>query len=78
MKGAAIGGDFVVRAQMAIDAGCDMVILCQQTRDLVMWFLDNLGRDSTAESSQRLSNMAGQFQNEARKANKPVLAKAVL
>ncbi|MBP9764629.1 MAG: beta-N-acetylhexosaminidase [Gammaproteobacteria bacterium] len=78
MKGAAIGGDFVVRAQMAIDAGCDMVILCQQTRDLVMWFLDNLGRDSTAESSQRLSNMAAQFQNEARKANKPVLANAVL
>jgi len=74
MKGAAIGGDFVVRAQMAIDAGCDMVILCQQTRDLVMWFLDNLGRDSTAESSQRLSNMAGQFQNEARKAKKPVVA----
>ena len=78
MKGAAIGGDFVVRAQMAIDAGCDMVILCQQTRDLVMWFLDNLGRDSTAESSQRLLNMAGQFQNEARKAKKPVLAHAVL
>ncbi len=74
MKGAAIGGDFVVRAQMAIDAGCDMVILCQQTRDLVMWFLDNLGRDSTAESSQRLSNMAAQFQNEARKAKKPVVA----
>lgn len=78
MKGAAMGGDFVVRAQMAIDAGCDMVILCQQTRDLVTWFLDNLGRDSTAESSQRLSNMAGQFQNEARKAKKPVVSDAVL
>lgn len=77
MKGAAIGGDFVVRAQMAIDAGCDMVILCQQARDLVSWFLDNLGRDSTAESSERLANMAGQFQNEARKAKKPVIADAL-
>lgn len=72
MKGAAIGGDFVVRAQMAIDAGCDMVILCQQTRELVSWFLENLGRDGTAESSQRLANMAGQFQNEARKTRQPM------
>lgn len=74
MKGAAIGGDFVVRAQMALDAGCDMVILCQQTRDLVSWFLDNLNRDTTAESSERLSSMTGQFQNTARKAGKSVLA----
>lgn len=77
MKGAAIGGDFVVRAQMAIDAGCDMVILCQQTRDLVLWFLDNLGRDSTKASSERLANMAGQFQNEARKTKKPIVASAL-
>ncbi len=77
MKGAAIGGDFVVRAQMAIDAGCDMVILCQQTRDLVLWFLDNLGRDSAKASSERLADMAGQFQNEARKAKKPIVASAL-
>jgi beta-N-acetylhexosaminidase len=74
MKGAAIGGDFVVRAQMALDAGCDMVILCQQGRDLVAWFLDNLGRDSTTASSERLSKMAGQFDNAARKTKKPVVA----
>ena len=74
MKGAAIGGDFVVRAQMAIDAGCDMVILCQQTRDLVSWVLDNLGREGSLESSQRLAALAGKFQNEARQAEKPSLA----
>jgi len=73
MKGAAIGGDFVVRAQMAIDAGCDMVILCQQTRDLVAWVLDNLGREGSMESSARLAALAGKFQNEARQSEKPSL-----
>ncbi|HXH54121.1 MAG TPA: beta-N-acetylhexosaminidase [Gammaproteobacteria bacterium] len=82
MKGAgastAMAADFVVRAQLAIDAGCDMVILCQQTRDLISWFLDNLGRESSVESRQRLSNMAGQFQNEVRKGKRTVLAHAAL
>jgi beta-N-acetylhexosaminidase len=76
IKGSTIGADFVVRAQLAMDAGCDMVILCQQDRDLMTWFLDNLSRDSTVEASQRLSNMAGQFQNESRKAKKTVLTSA--
>ncbi len=74
MKGAAIGGDFVVRAQMALDAGCDMVILCQQTRDLVSWFLDNLARDGSVGSSERLAKMAGRFQNGAMQAKQPIAA----
>jgi beta-N-acetylhexosaminidase len=74
MKGAAIGGDFVVRAQMALDAGCDMVILCQQERNLVSWVLDNLGRDAKTSSNNRLSKLAGKFNNKARLAPKPVVA----
>jgi beta-N-acetylhexosaminidase len=73
MKGAAIGGDFVVRARMAIDAGCDMVILAQQDRSVVAWVLDNLGRDANAASEKRLSAMAGKFHSEARKSPKPVM-----
>lgn len=71
MKGAAIGGDFVVRARMALDAGCDMVILCQQTRELMQWVLDNVARRTSTLSNQRLSQLAGKFQNEARKAPRP-------
>lgn len=64
MKGAAIGGDFVVRARMALDAGCDMVILCQQERELVAWVLDKLDRETSEYSNQRLSQMAGDFKKK--------------
>lgn len=73
MKGAAIGGDFVVRAQMALDAGCDMVILCQQDRALVSWIVEHLARDGTAESTQRLALLAGKFHHHRPVAQKPVL-----
>jgi len=76
MKGAAIGGDFVVRARMALDAGCEMVILCQQERSLMQWVLDNLDRETSAESHQRLSRLVGNFQNEKRKLKRPVLVES--
>jgi beta-N-acetylhexosaminidase len=61
MKAAAIANDFVVRARMALDAGCDMVILCQQERSLVASVLDNLERETNRESNQRLSALLGKF-----------------
>ncbi len=74
MKGASVAGDFIQRAQMALDAGCDMVILCQQTREQVAWVLDNLDRNANIESSERLALMAGKFQMAANlKAKKPTL-----
>lgn len=61
MKGAAMGGDFVLRSRMALDAGCDMVILSQQPRELVSWVLDKLGRETSANAHQRLSALSGNF-----------------
>lgn len=59
MKGAEIGsmGD---RAKQALTAGCDMVILCNQTRALTLEVLDDLARNFTQSeiSKQRISSLA--------------------
>lgn len=61
MKGAAMGGDFVIRSRMALDAGCDMVILTQQPRDTLFWVLENLNRTPSKETQDRLKALAGNF-----------------
>lgn len=61
MKGTAIGGDFVVRARMALDAGCDMVILSQQNTETQKWVLDKLDRKLGEASERRLKGLAGKF-----------------
>ncbi len=71
MKAASMAGDFVLRARMALDAGCDMVILAQQDRDQLLWVLDKLERTTSATSNERLKALAGKFQNEKRKATRP-------
>jgi len=58
MQGAAIGGDYVVRARLALDAGCDMVMLCRQEREMIQWVLDNLDRSASKESQARLHAMS--------------------
>lgn len=63
MKGAAIGGDYVLRSRMALDAGCDMVIMAQQDHETLHWVLDKLERVPSTESQQRLNALAGNFQN---------------
>jgi beta-N-acetylhexosaminidase len=74
MKGASMAGDFVLRARMALDAGCDMVILAQQDREQLQWVLDKLDRTTSSISNDRLKALAGQFQNESRrKSAKPTL-----
>jgi len=60
MEGAGIGGDFVLRSRMALDAGCDMVILTQQDRDTLLWVLDKLDRNISKESQLRLAALASQ------------------
>jgi beta-N-acetylhexosaminidase len=76
MKAAAMPGDFVLRARMAIDAGCDMVILAQQDRDHLQWVLDKLERTNSAVSTQRLKALAGKFLDETRKTARPALLEA--
>jgi len=62
MKAAAsLGGDHVVRARLALEAGSDMVILSQQPRDLLHWVLEKLGRETSAVSHKRLECLAGKF-----------------
>lgn len=71
MKGASMAGDFVLRARMALDAGCDMVILAQQDRDKLQWFLEKLDKTNSAQASERLNALAGKFQTAALKAKRP-------
>ena len=41
MKGAGFMGDFVARSKQALNAGCDLLLLCNE-RDGVIQVLDNL------------------------------------
>ncbi len=75
MKGAAIGGDFVVRARMALDAGCDMVILSHQQRELVSWVLEKLARETSDAANSRLQQLTGDFK---KKIEKPKLGEQLL
>lgn len=76
MKAASMAGDFVLRARMALDSGCDMVILAQQDRDQLLWVLDKLDRTSSTQSIARLQALAGKFQNENRKIPRPAVVSA--
>lgn len=44
----ALGGDYVVRARLALDAGCDMVILRHPDLQLISWVLNKLDRSTSS------------------------------
>jgi beta-N-acetylhexosaminidase len=60
MEGAVVAGDVAQRALAALNAGCDMVLLCNRP-DLADELLDNLKWDISAVSLARLARMHGKL-----------------
>jgi beta-N-acetylhexosaminidase len=58
MEGAVVAGNVTQRAEAALDAGCDMVLVCNRP-DLADDLLQNLERQISAVSMARLARMHG-------------------
>lgn len=59
MEGATVGGDVTTRSLAALNAGCDMILLCNKP-DLADELLENLEWDMSAQSTARLARMHGE------------------
>ena len=58
MKGVANAGDILDRTQLAIDAGCDMALICNDQPAMIR-VLDNFQYDANPASAMRLARMHG-------------------
>lgn len=58
MQGASIIGDYLDRANLALNAGCDMLLVCNN-RKAVISILDNLKFQLSSLSQQRLTALKG-------------------
>ncbi len=61
MNGAATFESFSQRAEVALQAGCDMLLVCNQ-RQAVVEILDHLPATHQPLSEQRLLKLSGRFQ----------------
>jgi beta-N-acetylhexosaminidase len=60
MEGAAVAGDILARAQAALGAGCDMVLVCNRP-DLADELLDRLDHVSQPESVERIRRLMPRY-----------------
>lgn len=58
MAGAAIVGDVLARTQQALQAGCDMILICNN-RAAAIQVIDNLGEYDSPTSTNRLLRLQG-------------------
>jgi beta-N-acetylhexosaminidase len=54
MGGASIVGDMKQRAERALKAGCDMLVICNQSRELLCEVLEKVNPEPNKESEKRL------------------------
>jgi len=61
MKAAELESSLLENAMLALNAGCDMIIVAQQTREHLKDFLEALLYEISDERQDRLKGLAGQF-----------------
>ena len=61
MAGAEFAGDYIQRTNMALDAGCDMVLVCNNQQAAIT-ILDEMKRDPDPVSQVRLMRMHGRLE----------------